>query len=226
MYSAWPCPRVTGGTVEEMMLGFDQARELRLLVIAPLFDEANKFRRQTLEIMRRLDAEGIDSFLPDLPGCNESSTPLTEQSLATWRSAAMAAAKHIRATHCFAIRSGCWLAPPAVPGWLYAPAKPKQVLRGMVRARTLAAREAGREETAETLMAEARIAGIELSGWQLGHKLVRELEAGEFAPAETHILIEQAVISGAPLWLRAEPDEDAAQADALAGVVANGMLGA
>jgi len=39
-------------------------------------------------------------------------------------------------------------------------------------------------------------------------------------PDEDHRVILQDTIGGSPLWLRAEPDEDRAQADALAAVVA------
>ena len=47
-----------------------------------LFDEANKLRRRhTVEVIRRLDAAGIDCLLPDLPGCGESLSPLAEQTL-------------------------------------------------------------------------------------------------------------------------------------------------
>ena len=44
-----------------------------------MFDEANKLRHFTIELMRRLDTAGIDTFLPDLPGCNESLAPLEAQ---------------------------------------------------------------------------------------------------------------------------------------------------
>ena len=36
-------------------------------------------------------------------------------------------------------------------------------------------------------------------------------------------VIEQELLGGAGLWLRAEPDEDPAQADALAAVIAMGL---
>ena len=37
--------------------------------------------------------------------------------------------------------------------------------------------------------------------------------------------IDQDLIDGSPLWLRAEPDHDLAQADALAAVVSMGLMG-
>ena len=56
------------------------------------FDEGNKLRHFTVEVMRRLDGAGIDSFLPDLPGCNESLAPLEQQTLESWRTEAAEAA--------------------------------------------------------------------------------------------------------------------------------------
>ncbi|MBX7499841.1 hypothetical protein K3181_00110 [Qipengyuania sp. YG27] len=226
MYASWPCPQPDGSPGEEMVLGFDKARQKRLLIAAPLFDEANKFRHQAFEIMRRLDAKGIDSFLPDLPGCNESLAPHSDQSIARWRQAVAAAATHFRADRVLTIRSGAWLVPEGCTGWAYAPAKPTQVLRAMLRARSLAAREAGRRESADALLAEGREQGLELAGWSLGAELVCELDEGAFALPEGLTAIEQTEVGGKPLWLRAENDVDPAQADVLATIVAAGMADA
>lgn len=223
MYASWPCPQPDGSMGEEMVLGFDRKRAQRLLVVPPLFDEANKFRHQLFEIMRRLDARGVDCFLPDLPGCNESTAPQGEQTLAGWRKAVAAAAAHFRTERMVAIRSGAWLVPDGFTGWAYAPAKSRQVLRGMLRARTIAAREAGHSETAEALLAEGRENGLDLAGWQLGAQLVREMDEADFAPSSALVAIDQAEIGGKPLWLRAENDVDPAQASALATLLAAGM---
>ena len=219
MYAPWPCPMPDGSTGEETALGFDQGRTKRVLVVPPLFDEANKLRHQLFEVMRFLDDSGVDSFLPDLPGCNESLAPFAEQSLAHWRDCTAAAAAHFRATHVFAVRSGSWLVPEAATGWLYAPAKPKQVLRSMIRARVLAGREGGREENAETLMERGREAGLVLAGWPLSPRLVSELESSEAVIPAGFAVIEQSQVGGKPLWLRAENDSDPEQAQALAAIV-------
>lgn len=223
MYSTWPCPMQDGRTGEEMALGFDGRRERRLLVIPPLFDEANKFRHQLFEIMRRLDARGIDCFLPDLPGCNESLAPLDKQSLAHWRASVAAAATHFSAIGIFAVRSGCWLVPDEGAGWLYAPVKPQQLLRNMLRARILSAKEAGREERSVSLMETARANGIELAGWPLGPQLVTELEGTQFTASPGYTVIDQADVGGTPLWLRAENDYDPGQATAVAELIDTGF---
>lgn len=93
------------------------------------------------------------------------------------------------------------------------------LLRGMIRARTIAAREAGVSETSEALMAVGRDAGLVLGGWPIGPAMLRELETAEPALGPEQSAIAQTAIGGAGLWLRAEPDEDAGQADRLAAMI-------
>jgi hypothetical protein len=219
----WPCP-VASGTREEMALVFDRSRPRRLVVLPALFDEANKLRRQTVEVMRRLDLSGIDSMLPDLPGCNESEAMLRDQTLTGWCEAAAAAATHFRATHVLTIRAGALLASPHLPGWRYAPVSGRQVLRSLLRARVLASREGGSIERTEDLQETARREGLELAGWSLGPSLFSALEAAE--PATDLAEIGQAEVGGAALWLRAEPGEDPQQANLLSAIIAIGLTGA
>lgn len=207
-----------------MALAFDRGRQHRLLVLPAWFDEANKLRRQTVEVMRRLDLSGIDSMLPDLPGCNESKALLAEQTLESWRGAALAAADAFGATHVLAVRSGTLIAPAGLPGWAYAPTAGAKVLRAMLRARTIAAREAGRTERTEELEVDAREHGIELAGWTIGSDMFRALE--QAVPGDSLIQIDQPLVGRTGLWRRAEPGEDPEQADALAGMIAIGITGA
>lgn len=207
----------------ETALACDRGRKARLLVIPALFDEANKLRRLTVEVMRRLDRAGVDCFLPDLPGCNESTAPLEIQTPESWRAAMRAAAAEFAATHVLALRGGALIAPEGLPGWRYAPVKGAAILRQMLRARTLAAREAGREEPAEAIMAAARGDGVELAGYRLGAAMVRAFETLTPAPAPGVFQIDQDMIGGSGLWLRAEPSENRMQADALAAIIAVGI---
>jgi hypothetical protein len=66
----------------------------------------------------------------------------------------------------------------------------------------------------------ARNVGIELAGWQLGPELVTQLEAAEPGESPIRARIDQSTVGGKPLWLRAEPDEDPEQADAIAAIIA------
>jgi hypothetical protein len=218
MIAAWPGP-----SGDEYALVFDRAREARVLVLPALFDEANKTRHLAVETMRRLDGAGIDSVLPDLPGCNESLAPLEPQTLVGWREAAQAVARHFRTTHVLTIRAGAILAPPGLPGWRYAPIGGANAVRALLRARTISAREAGRAETLEGLAEQGRSEGIELAGYQVGAALFRELEIAALPDSGILRDIDQGTVGGGGPWLRAEPDFDPAQADALAAVIAMGL---
>ena len=214
MYESWPAPLPHGGTSEEMALVFPGKADLRLLIISPLFDEANKLRRQLREVMRLLSLQGFASVLPDLPGCNESLAPLHGQTLSSWRQAAEAAARHFAASHVLALRAGCALAPTDLPGWLYAPLEPARSLRQLRRAQQVSEVEIGQDSE----HAEATLAG-----WTLGPDMLAELENAAPVPSPRHRVVEQEEIGGTPLWLRAEIGQDAAQADALAKLLAEGM---
>ncbi|MXO59518.1 hypothetical protein GRI89_08185 [Altererythrobacter salegens] len=218
MIAGWTSP-----SGEEFALTFDRDRTKRVLVLPAWFDESNKVRRLTVEVMRRLDGAGVDTILPDLPGCNESEIPLETQTIASWRAAAQAAADEFSATHVLAIRAGAILAPD-LPGWRYATVNGSQVLRAMLRARTIAAREAGREETRDGLLETGRREGLELAGYRLGAEMIGELETAEPTDLPQQRKIAHADIGGAALWLRAEPDHDAAQADALAAILSMELL--
>lgn len=208
---------------DEYALTFDRGRAARLLVLPALFDEANKTRRQIAQTMRRLDNSGIDCFLADLPGCNESLQPLEIQNLDSWRIAAAAAAKHFGATHVLTVRASAILAPPRLPGWRYAPTGGANALRALLRARLVAAREAGRDDTMDGLTANGRSDGLELAGYQLGPQMFTQLEAARLPDSGILTDIDQSAIGGGGLWLRAEPDEAPDQADALAAFIAIGL---
>lgn len=215
MISGYPC-----GSTEEYALAFDRGRERRLLIVPALFEEASRMRRLTVEVMRRLDLAGIDCFLPDLPGCNESLVPHRDMTIALWRDAMAAAAELFRATHVLGIRGGAALTPPDMPGWHYAPAKGASLLRQMIRARILTAREAGATETQDGLMADGLQSGLELAGYRLSADFLREFQM--LVPDSSNVIDQDTVGSGG-LWLRAEPDEDRHQADALAAILAIGI---
>lgn len=219
MIFTWNIP----GQGEEMLLAFDRDRSVRVLVCPAWFDEANRMRRFTVEVMRRLDSAGIDSLLPDLPGCNESLAPLENQTLEGWRSGMVSAAEALRATHVLAIRAGALVAPPGLPGWHYAAQDGPGLLKAMLRARLIAARESGISENSEALAAKGREEGLVLGGWPIGPALFRALEQAEPALPPGRSEIPQGALGGPGLWLRAEPDEDAGQADRLAALVAESL---
>lgn len=222
----WPCPTSAVAsdrdTVDEFAMACDRARAARLLIVPALFDEANRMRRFTIELMRRLDVAGIDSFLPDLPGTNESLQALNGVTVEHWQAAIMDAARHFRANAVLGVRGGSLLTPDHLPQWHYAPVKGAAILRQMLRARMLSARETGREEQRDVLETAARTSGIILSGHALAADFYCTFEKATPSPSAT--MIEQAQVGGAGLWLRAEPDEDASQCARLAAILSQAML--
>ncbi|MBS0481051.1 MAG: hypothetical protein JSR96_02670 [Proteobacteria bacterium] len=218
------CPLPGGGDARELVLAFDQGRDMRVLVVPALFDEANRMRRFTVEVMRRLDGAGIDSFLPDLPGCNESLQDIARIEPEDWATAMHAAARELGANRVLAIRGGGLILPPDLGGWHYGPVKGASLIKTMLRARVLASREVGREENLDDLTARGLETGLELAGYALSAEMIRQLQAMAPAPRAGLTVIDQDALDGSPLWLRAEPDESADQADALAAMVAMSIV--
>lgn len=219
MIFTWNMAQDRDESAAELLVAFDRGRRARVLILPAWFDEANKLRRFTLGVMRRLDAAGIDTFLPDLPGCNESLVPLDHQTIAGWRSAAMAAAGQLGATHVLAIRAGALIAPADLPGWHYAAHSGPKLLRGMIRAAVIAARESGNAQSSDALMEQGRDAGLVLGGWPISAAMIRSLETAQPSLASGQSDIAQSAVGGPGLWLRAEPDDDPAQADRLAAMI-------
>ena len=216
----WPGP---AGGIAEYALSCDRDRAERLLIIPALFDEGHRLRRLAVDVMRRLDEAGIDCLLPDLPGTNESQVELASLALDDWRSAITSAAAQFRASHVLALRGGGLVMQSDLPGWLYGPLRGASLLRTLIRARILSSRETGIAEDSAALLSAARDGGIELAGYRLGAGMVRQLETAE--PCGSLDVIEQAAIGGSPLWLRAEPSADEAQADALAAYLVRAIGG-
>jgi hypothetical protein len=214
--AAWPCAAPGGSGEEFALIAGPDEPSARVVIVPALFEEANRTRRMLVETMRALSAAGIASVLPDLPGCSESLAPLEQQDLGSWRAAMARAAGHFAASHLLTLRGGAVVAPDELPGWRLEPIGSAQVLRPLLRARTLSSREEGRSETTEGLLEQGRKAGVELAGYQLGPAMVRDLEAASAPDAPTRATLTLAELGGAPLWLRSEPGDDPALSSALA----------
>jgi hypothetical protein len=211
------------GGHEEQVLGFgDMNATRKILIIPPLFDEMNRVRRMLVVAMRNLAARGVASFLPDLPGCNESLALMPEQDLECWRSAMILAAEQVGATHIAAIRGGALIDDglPDLPHWRLAPVKGASLIKTMMRTRMAGDKEAGVTTCMDDLMAEARSARVELSGYLLNLKMVEQLTAAEpVALPNVHTVNlgdGPDMITGSALWLRADPQDDSAMSAAIA----------
>jgi hypothetical protein len=219
MLATWPCPG-PAGILQELAIAFDQGRTARLLVVPALFEEMNRTRRFLAETQRLLDSAGIDSFLPDLPGCNESVQAFSAQSLSSWRDAMAAAGRYFGATHVLAVRGGALVFPTVLPGWVLEPVKGAAILRQLLRARVVAAHEAGFAEESAHLLEIGRNIGLELAGYRLGSALVAGLDAA-VPECEGQRVIHQSDLGAGALWLRREPGEDPEQSATLAAIIAS-----
>jgi hypothetical protein len=210
------------GQSEQLLACGDPLASRRIIIIPPLFDEMNRMRRVIVSAMRDLAARNIASFLPDLPGCNESSALLRDQDMAGWRESIAAASQQCGATHVAAFRGGCLLddAVPYVPKWRLSPVKGASLLKTLLRARIASSKESGASETSESLIIKGQETGVELAGNWFSPNMFSSLQNAEVAPndlAYEAILGDgEANVRGGALWLRAEPQDDPAMAASIA----------
>ncbi|WP_225207286.1 alpha/beta hydrolase family protein [Novosphingobium huizhouense] len=217
--ATWTCPGPDGLT-DEHAVAFDRGRQRRVLIVPALFEEQNRTRRLLVETMRRLDAAGIDSFLPDLPGCNESPQDLARQSLHSWRQAMADAARQLGANAVLAVRGGALVLPAHLPGQVLEPVAGATLLRQLLRARVLAAREAGDHASIDALLDQGRERGLVLAGYRLAPAMIAGLESALPAHEGQRTILLAELGGGAAPWSRAEPGESAQQSTALARIVA------
>lgn len=211
----------------EHVLAFGAGAERQILIVPPLFDEMNRVRRMLVQAMRQLASCGIGSMLMDLPGCNESGADLWRQDVASWAQSVGVAASQLGATHIASLRGGALVdhGAPALPHWRLAPAKGSSLIKTMIRARIAGDREAGRGTTEAGLIAAAKQGPIELAGYRLGQNMVATLcdALPEMLPRVTvHTLGHD--VEGSPLWLRAEPQDDAVMSASIAADLARWSL--
>lgn len=192
-----------------------------ILIVPPLFEEANRTRRTLVLTMRALAAQGFAAILPDLPGQNESLLPLVDVDLNRWQEALAEIVAEIDGPVIVAsVRGGALIdhIAKAAAWWRLAPVGGASLLRTLMRSRVSADREAGLTSSLESLQAEAKTAPLLLAGNRLSPAMVAQLGVSEAQAVEPlrSVALGADGIAGTPLWLRAEPGEDAAMAEAIA----------
>jgi hypothetical protein len=197
----------------EAVLRFGQDLPVTLAVLPALFEEANRMRRFTVSVMRRLAERGISTALPDFPGMGESLMQLASVSLTDWQQFAQDFSQSHPAS--IAFRGGCLLDAPFAHRWRLAPDSGERLLRDMVRATAMSA-----GVNAGEIDATARRDGARLAGSIFSAGLYNDLQAAVAVPDAFVSAIE-----GPKLWRLAEPGDDpayaAAVADDIAGWVAS-----
>ena len=205
----------------------------RVMLVPPLFDEMNRMRKMLVDVMRSLESLEIASFLPDLPGTNESLVALEKVSLSDWREALQACAEQYEISHVASFRGGALAIAgmPAARHWIFTPAKGATILRTMMRTRVAADRETGLSTSLAELTAQAETGSLELAGNILGSDLFAQLNAADIPEMDNQRIVRlesdgkpaDGHIPGSALWLRAEPDDDSDMSSAIASDIAGWM---
>ena len=181
-----------------------------VIAAAPPFEEANRTRAFVATILRDLNARGFTTALPDLPGQGESLAATDAATLADWRSAFAAAAAALpRPVHVIAVRAGALVdgAADVASRWYLSPQGGDALARELTRLTDDHGLVAGNDVAPEL---RGRLAGAE-PATIAPLRIVRL--ASEKKPADR-------VVDAAPLWRRAEPDNDPTLAALLADDIA------
>lgn len=204
----------TGGSDEPLIArGPDRGR--RVLIVPPLFEEANRCRALIAAMQRMLAADEIGSVLIDLPGTGDSERALDKIELQDWTTAVADAVRAIEPDVIIAsVRGGALLdgEAQALARWRLSPVAGAALIRDLDRAQQVAAKRDG----------------AQANGTRAGYPITAELAAalaaakpGDRTPLRTVRLESEAAdadarVAGPPLWRRPEPEQDLALARALA----------
>jgi hypothetical protein len=228
----------SGGT--EAMLRFGPDTGPVVIAALPLFEEANRTRAFMVSILRALAELGIGSILPDLPGTSESVTPLESTTILHMQVAynevvAIAAMEGSRA-YGLGVRSGALLDTLGllVGRWHFAPQNGSDLLRELTRIKQAElgiAKPLNDRWYVESAPPEDALGPrVEIAGNLVSINLLTELtvkapfnEPGvprRVVRLETDPNSADVKFGGAPLWRRAEPDNNLILAQTLANDIA------
>lgn len=209
----------------EAVLKFGSENGPLLLILPPLFEEANRTRHFLVEVMRGLAAMGIASILPDLPGTNDSSIATVDARFDDLKAALSALPVPVATV---AVRGGTLLDETGTTDlhWRLAPESGARLLRDMLRATAVTS-----EASLVDLEATARTQPTALAGNLIHPDLFVALEGavpGDSGTIRTVRMEDDAgaadsCLPGAPLWRRAEPGHDPALSDAVVADIAQWM---
>ena len=213
----------------EQIVRHGPAKAPTVLILPPLFEEANRLRRTLLLTMRALADAGIASLLPDLSGQNESLVATEAATLSLWREEAAALATRENVALVATFRGSCLIdGQIAAPHWRCAPVAGSSLLKAMLRSRVASDAENGVRSDSAQLLEQAQTAPLSLAGNLLSPQMIAELSDAEpraVTPLRTVKIgaSGEDIIAGTPLWLRAEPGEDGDMAHNIASDIADWM---
>jgi hypothetical protein len=187
-------------------LQFGVQHPLQILVVEPLFEEANRCRRMIAQFMRALEARGIGSSIAALPGCGESLIDISDVGLDDWRAAVAASALSLKPDALATFRGGALLTGTLdLPLWRFAPETGARIARDLERTRLAGSSDLYAGHRLSGVFLEA-LKSAEIPSNEVARTVRLDSDAGEA----------DAKIPGTPLWRRAEPDENPTLSRALA----------
>lgn len=222
----------------EAMLRWGPERGPKVVVALPLFEEANRCRALAATMCGALATRGIGSLLPDLPGQGESLVPLQDCSILDIADGLDGAIKADweagTPVYGVAIRSGALLDKLALLNgrWHFAPQRGPDLLRELKRIKQattghrLADGDLWIHDPDLPEDAPVEIAGNLVSpGLLTAFGIYEPWTAADGGPVRTVRLLSDPApadhrVEGAPLWRRAEPDNNLALALVLADDIA------
>ena len=199
---------------EELLHLLPGSRDASVIIALPPFEEANRTRALAAAIGRALNGRGLTVAIPDLPGTGESLLPTSAARLEDWCSAHAAASAALPGrVHGVSIRAGALLDTDAdlASRWMLSPQGGASLLRELERQRQLGEGLIAGNVVADELLAALATAEPAVTGPIRTVRL-----SSETKPADR-------VVDAAPLWRRAEPDNDPALAALLADDIADWM---
>lgn len=188
-----------------------------VIIALPPFEEANRTRALAADIARDLNTRGYSVAIPDLPGQGESLIPTADALLSDWRTAFAAAARALPGrVHGVAIRAGALIDADAdlASRWLLAPQSGAALVREIQRLRQLGGGLSAGNAINDEMLDQLSLAEPPTLGVIRTVRLDGEPQPADRATADR-------TIAAAPLWRRAEPDNDPALAAALAADIAD-----
>ena len=227
----------------EAMLRFGPATGPVVVAALPLFEEANRTRAFVVTILRMLAERGVASALPDLPGQGESLVPLHALSILKMQDAYASAVEFFdregRRTYAASIRSGALLDASSLlfGRWHFAPVEGPQLLRELTRIKQAEIAPSSKLGDCwyfdDSLPEDIEDPPVEIAGNRISTDILTELSvktpfSRDDAPEIPHRIVRLESdpkladwkVPGAPLWRRAEPDNDPALAALLADDIA------
>jgi pimeloyl-ACP methyl ester carboxylesterase len=199
-----------GITFSEQMLRVAADAAIQIILIPPLFEEANRLRKTLVDVLRGLEARGFGVTLPDLPAMGESLIAYSESTVQDWGAALAALAEERRRKGqkviMAAFRGGALIdsAAPSDGIWRLSQETGERLLRDisrMIMARANYAKGDNPYDEAGYALPLGLIDALEQAVPQPAMKLRSVRLTNDSAEADARI-------AGSPLWRRSEPEED------------------